>query len=256
MVALHSSAMAAPTKNRLYHAGPLGGGQSVVLDPESSHHLVRVLRLAAGEPLELFNGDGRRFPARLTGVDPRAALVELSEPFVADTESPLSISLAQALPGGDKMDWVIEKAVELGVCAIQPLFSSRSVLKLDAARAARRLSHWQRVVIAACMQCGRDRLPVLHPPMALGTWLTQGVGDEAAGRWLLSPGGPQGLPSAPESARSVWLLVGPEGGFSDPEEAQAIDCGWQPVRLGPRILRTETAALAAVAALQARFGDF
>lgn len=248
--------MAAPTKNRLFHAGPLAAGQCLSLDADASHHLVRVLRLAAGEALELFNGDGQRYPARLTQADPRAAVVALAEPLVASTESPLSISLAQALPGGDKMDWVIEKAVELGVGAIQPLFSSRSVLKLDAARAARRLVHWQRIIVAACMQCGRDRLPVLQAPLELSTWLGQGVDDTRASRWLLSPDATSGLPPLAEDTRAVWLLVGPEGGFSDAEEALAIARGWQAVRLGPRVLRTETAALAAIAALQTRFGDF
>jgi 16S rRNA (uracil1498-N3)-methyltransferase len=258
---------------RLFHSGPLAAGGPVRLDPESSHHALRVLRLQPGDRVELFDGSGARWPGRLVDTDPRGASVELGEPIEAATESPLSIGLAQALPSGDKMDWVVEKAVELGAVAIQPLFSRRSLLKLDGDRAAKRLAHWRRIALAACMQCGRDRVPDIAEPVALSRWLATaaplpapaggqpGTSAQAAQppaplRLVLSPRGRTGLSGIALSGGSAWLLAGPEGGLADEEEALALEAGWHPLRLGPRVLRTETAGLAAIAALQARFGDF
>lgn len=268
------SSSAAPT--RLFYPGPLPAGGLVRLDPEASHHALRVLRLQPGDPVELFDGSGARWPGRLADADARGASVEVGEPRFATTESPLAIGLAQALPSGDKMDWVIEKAVELGAVAIQPLFSRRSLVRLDGDRAAKRLAHWRRIALAACMQCGRDRIPTIGEPVALGRWLGQPAplpvaspsrADAATAapaaapapdplRLVLSPYGHGGLSDLGLPGRSAWLLAGPEGGFSEDEQALALSAGWQPLRLGPRVLRTETAGLAAIAALQARFGDF
>jgi 16S rRNA (uracil1498-N3)-methyltransferase len=248
-----------PTVHRLFHDGPLAAGEPLRLDPEASHHALRVLRLGPGDPVELFNGDGRRFPGQLLDSDARGASVLLAAPIDAGTESPLAIGLAQALPAGDKMDWVVEKAVELGVVAIQPLFSQKSLLRLDGARAERRLAHWRRVAVAACMQCGRDRLPLIAGPLPLSRWLADGTpplaGSAPDHRLLLSPRADATLAGLARPLGSAWLLAGPEGGFSADEDAGIRAAGWQGLRLGPRILRTETAGLAAVAALQARFGD-
>jgi 16S rRNA (uracil1498-N3)-methyltransferase len=266
--------MAAPSPNRLFQPGPLPAGGTVRLDAEASHHALRVLRLRAGDPVELFDGSGPRWRGHLLDADPRGASVALGEPTTAGTESPLSIGLAQALPAGDRMDWVVEKAVELGACAIQPLFSRRSLLRLDGPRAARRLEHWRRIAIAACMQCGRDRVPRVLEPVALGSWVAApgephvpppGSQDDpatvvataapAAARWMLSPDGADRIAGLAPAPRAAWLLVGPEGGLDDDEQARAVSAGWRGLRLGPRVLRTETAGLAALAALQARFGD-
>jgi 16S rRNA (uracil1498-N3)-methyltransferase len=271
--------MTASAPNRMFHAGPLAAGDMLRLDAPTSHHALRVLRLTQADPLELFNGDGLRYPARLLDLDPRGASVTLGDPVDAGTESPLRIGLAQALPAGDKMDWVVEKAVELGVSAIQPLYTQRSLLRLEGDRAERRLAHWRRIAVAACMQCGRDRLPSVSAPVPLLRWLAldpgrpsdapapagpkpSPVAPSAGGaapaplRLVLSPRGTGGLAGIDAAATTVWLLAGPEGGFTDDEDAAAVAAGWHPMRLGPRTLRTETAGLAALAALQARFGDY
>lgn len=275
--------MAAPTPARLFHPGPLAADGVARLDADASHHALRVLRLAAGDAIELFNGDGLRYPARLLDADPRGASVEIGIAYAAGTESPLAIGLAQALPAGDKMDWVVEKAVELGALAIQPLFSRKSLLRLDGARAERRLAHWRRIAIAACMQCGRDCVPTIAAPLPLADWLARAPsapaatgappGDAASAtplqpfghpadpctpvlRLVLSPRGDGALRALTAPLPPLWLLAGPEGGLADDEEAMALTAGWRPLRLGPRILRTETAGLAALSALQARLGDF
>jgi len=252
-------------KNRLFCAGPIAAGIPLRLDTDASHHATRVLRLAAGDEVELFDGTGLRWPARLGDADPKRTTVIPGDALDAGLESPLAVGLAQALPAGDKMDWVIEKAVELGVDAVQPLIARRSIVRLDAERAARRLEHWRRIAVAACMQCGRDRVPTVAPPLALERWLADGGGTESprprgAGgpplRLVLSPRGTSGLGTLAPAAAGLWLLAGPESGFDDNEVRAAETAGWQALRLGPRTLRAETAGLAALAAMQARFGDF
>jgi 16S rRNA (uracil1498-N3)-methyltransferase len=251
---------------RLFFAGPLAADTTIQLDNDASHHALRVLRLERGDLIELFNGDGLRYPATLLDTDARAASVQIGSPVEACTDSPLRLKLAQALPSGDKMDWVVEKAIELGVHSIQPLLSSRSILRLDASRTEKRLAHWRRIAIAACMQCGRDRVPEISAPVDLSRWLidrrrvAQQQADLSSADFMLSPRGSTLLreivnPSSLTPQSAICLLVGPEAGLSEQEESLAIECGWIPVRLGPRILRTETAGLAALAALQARFGD-
>jgi 16S rRNA (uracil1498-N3)-methyltransferase len=261
---------------RLFFAGPLSADTTIRLDTEASHHALRVLRLERDDVVELFNGDGLRYPATLLDTDARAASVKIGSPAQACTESPLPLSLAQALPSGDKMDWVVEKAIELGVHTIAPLMSSRSILRLDASRTEKRLAHWRRIAIAACMQCGRDRVPEISAPVDLARWLIDrrraatDDSDTSPPGFLLSPRGSTRLceiarpasittlsvtPSSVTPPSATWILVGPEAGLSEQEESLAIECGWQPLRLGPRILRTETAGLVALAALQARFGD-
>jgi 16S rRNA (uracil1498-N3)-methyltransferase len=253
--------MHAPSPRRLFHGGPLAAGGSVRLDAQASHHALRVLRLAAGDTLELFNGDGMRYPACLLDADARGASASVGEPVATATESPLPVGLAQAVPAGDKMDWVVEKAVELGAVAIQPLYSRRSLLRLDGAREAKRLEHWRRIAVAACMQCGRDRLPAIGTPMELGRWLSgDAAGDAAypppgALRLVRSPRGAGTLAAVVPPLPAAWLLAGPEAGLAPEEESAALAAGWRSMRLGPRTLRAETAGLAAIAALQARLGD-
>jgi 16S rRNA (uracil1498-N3)-methyltransferase len=267
--ALHCAAMPAPSPNRLFQTGPLPDGGTVRLDADASHHALRVLRLRAGDAVELFDGSGPRWPGRLLDEDPRGASVALDAPVRAGTESPIALGLAQALPAGDRMDWVVEKAVELGATAIQPLFSRRSLVRLDAARAAKRLVHWRRVAVAACMQCGRDRVPAVLEPVQLDRWVVDpgdpgdpgspraaaAHGASAPARWLLSPHDGAAIGALGPAPAAAWLLVGPEGGLDDDEDGRARAAGWRPLRLGPRVLRTETAGLAALAVLQARFGD-
>lgn len=241
---------------RLYLPGPLRPGTTAVLEKEQSHHLVRVLRLRTGDPLQLFDGAGGRHAAALAQADARRCTVLVGEAEAGVPESPLRVTLAQCISAGEKMDWTIEKAVELGVSAIAPLQSARSVVRLDADRARRRAEHWQRLLVAACMQCGRDTLPQLHPVDTLENWLSRAQPD--AHRIVLAPGASSSigdLPLPEVEVRGLQLLVGPEGGLAPDELQRAIAGGLTPVSMGPRILRTETAGLAALAVLQARLGD-
>ena len=227
------------------------------LDAQRSHHLVRVLRLQAGASLECFDGRGGRFEATLAVADPRACAVRIGTRLASNTESPLRVTLLQCLCASERMDWTIEKAVELGVTAIRPLSSARSPLRLAAARAQRRREHWQRLIEAACMQCGRDVLPQLHELQALDRWLADSRRPQGALSLALAPDATRGLREmsfGPE--REIELLVGPESGLDAHELEVARRAGFTAVRLGPRTLRTETAGVAALAALQALAGDF
>lgn len=233
------------------------GDEPVRLDAARSHHLVRVLRLQAGAALECFDGRGARFEARLERADPRGCTIRIGTRVSSDTESALRVTLLQCVSGSERMDWTIEKAVELGVHDIRPLLSAHSPQRLDAERAKRRREHWQRLVEAACMQCGRDVLPEVHEPRPLERWLAGSARPAGATSIMLLPGAGRTLHDVPLDAEgAVELLVGPEAGFAEREASRAIDAGFRPIRLGPRILRTETAGLAALAAIQALAGDF
>jgi 16S rRNA (uracil1498-N3)-methyltransferase len=235
--------LSAKSGARFHVQGKLGNGSEVRLHADAAHHAVRVLRLAVGEPVVVFDGLGGEFEARITRID--------------RGDSPLHIRLVQGLSSGDRMDITLQKAVELGVAAIQPVATERSVVKLKDERAQRRAEHWQNLVISACEQCGRNRVPEVSPLMSLPDWLAQldmpAPDDEA--RLLLSPAATVRLKALSPAPR-MTLLVGPEGGLSPAEAQLAQSRGFKPVRLGPRILRTETAALAALSAIQALWGDF
>lgn len=231
--------------------------EPVRLDARRSHHLVRVLRLQAGAQLECFDGRGGRFDGRLEHADPRGCTVCIGARIASDTESRLRVTLLQCASGSERMDWTIEKAVELGVAAIRPLLSARSPQRLDTERSQRRREHWLRLIEAACMQCGRDVLPELHETQPLERWLAQSARPVGGIPLMLSPGAGHGLrETALDSATEIELLVGPESGLVEREVESALAAGFRAVRLGPRTLRTETAGLAALAALQALAGDF
>lgn len=240
---------------RLHLPGPLAAGARRALERDQAHYLCRVLRLAPGDTLEVVNGEGARHAAELLDADPRHGAVRVGAALPSGAESPLRITLGQCLSAGEKMDWTIEKAVELGVAAVVPLTSGRSVVRLDAERARKRAEHWRRIVTAACLQCGRDHFPSVADATALRDWIDT---PATALRLALVPGAPLRLrdvtlPSDPPMA--IDLLVGPESGLSDEEVTLAVARGFLAVSLGPRVLRTETAGLAAIAALQARLGD-
>jgi 16S rRNA (uracil1498-N3)-methyltransferase len=242
---------------RFHFHGKLGNGSEVRLHPDAAHHAVRVLRLAVGEPVVVFDGLGGEFEARITRIDRGDVSVKTGAHLDIERESRLHVRLVQGLSSGDRMDITVQKAVELGVAAIQPVATERSVVKLKDERAQRRVEHWQNLVIAACEQCGRNRVPEVAAVLGLPEWLAQiempAPADEA--RLLLSPGAAQSLRELAPVAR-MTLLVGPEGGLSRVETQLAQSRGFMPVRLGPRILRTETAALATLSAIQALWGDF
>jgi 16S rRNA (uracil1498-N3)-methyltransferase len=240
---------------RFHVAPPLATGMQVQLPDAVSHH-VRVLRLTVGDRISLCDGTGGDYSARLDAVDRNVASAVIDEHFERECESPVAVDLAQAMSSGDRMDYTIQKAVELGAVAIQPIAAARSVVHLSGERAERRVAHWQALAIAACEQCGRNRIPTVHEILPLANWLD--TRDDAIGaRLLLSPRAELSLKNVqPKLDRAVALLAGPEGGFTDAEEQQAIRAGFVAIRLGPRVLRTESAAAAAIAAMQTLWGDF
>jgi 16S rRNA (uracil1498-N3)-methyltransferase len=240
---------------RLYVPAELQPGSACALPAAQAHHAARVLRLKAGDAVILFNGDGGEYAAIITRASRDGVVVEVAARREADREAPLAVTLAQSLSSADRMDYTLQKAVELGVAAIQPLSSARSVVQLDAPRAERRLAHWRTVVTAACEQSGRNRVPPVAPVTRLPAWLARGVPDRALAL-LLSPRAGTRLRDLPRPAGGVLLLAGPEGGYAPQEEDAAQSAGYTPVRLGPRVLRTETAAVAALAAMQTLWGDF
>lgn len=227
-------------------------GATVALPEQVRGHLQRVLRLAAGDPVVLFNGDGHDYPAELAGAGNGLAARVLRRDPPAAGEAGLELVLVQALARGEKMDWIIQKATELGVVRIVPVLTARSEVRLAGERLDRRLAHWRRVAASACEQCGRARLPDIDPPLPL-----HGVAAAAlAGqRLVLHPGTGEGLPVA-ATGGSVAVAVGPEGGFDAVELDLLLRTGWRPVGLGERVLRTETAGLVAGAALLALAGEF
>lgn len=229
-------------------------GRTLELPDEVAHHALRVLRLRVGDTIVLFDGSGGEYRASLQDVGRRASVrIETFDPV--DRESPLEVMLAQSLPAGDKMDWVIQKAVELGVRAILPLITERSVVRLAGERADKRAAHLRGVARSACEQCGRTVCPAVEGIASLSDFLAAGVADGML-RLVLSPGSGSKLASLAPPAQGVALLVGPEGGWSEAEMAAIRACGWRELTLGPRILRSETAGLAGLAALQACWGDF
>jgi 16S rRNA (uracil1498-N3)-methyltransferase len=237
---------------RLFVDADLAAGERVVLPDEVAHHAVTVLRLRQDEPVVLFNGRGGEYEARLH-IAGRSAQAELGQHRALERESPLAITLVQGISSADRMDFTVQKAVELGVAAIHPVLTSRSVVRLSGDRGEKKLTHWQRIVVAACEQSGRNRIPQVVPPCPLPDYCGR-PGDGL--KLLLSPAAPARLVDAARGVTSLSLAVGPEAGFSDEEEGLLERAGYLPVRLGPRTLRTETAGLAALAALNALAGDF
>ena len=241
---------------RMYFPGELAPGRACALPPAQAHHAARVLRLQAGDAVTLFNGDGAEYAGVLEHARRESVSVRVLERRHVERESALEVTLGQALSSGERMDYTVQKAVELGVAAVQPLATGRSVVRLSSERADKRQAHWKSIAIAACEQCGRNRVPPIAPVATLGAWLSQSTRDDGTARLLLAPGAVTRLGEVPRPPGAVTLLAGPEGGFTPEEEAAAKRGGFTPVRLGPRVLRTETAAVAALAAMQALWGDF
>jgi 16S rRNA (uracil1498-N3)-methyltransferase len=237
---------------RFYCPQPLVVGDTIALPDAVAHH-AWVVRLLAGAELTLFNGDGGEYLAELAAVEKKSATARILAHAARDRELPYEITLAQALPEAAKMDWIIEKAVEMGVAAIQPLAAQRCVVRLSAERAEKRQAHWQAVIVAASEQSGRNRLARLAPLDSFSGWIAQ---NDMHKRVLLTPRASQPLAAwaRHQPPQALTLLVGPEGGFSAEEEDAAIAQGAIAVSMGPRVLRTETAALAAVAMLAGIWG--
>lgn len=237
--------------SRFYTGQALAEGASISLDGETAHYIARVLRLGPGAALILFNGDGSEYHALLEDVDKKQVRVKLGHAEHPQRESPLRITLGQGISRGERMDFVLQKSVELGVSAITPLWTSRSQVRLSGARLDKRLSHWRGIVRSACEQSGRVVLPDLNNSCTLSDWCREA--NETC-RVVLDPQATLTLGKLPP-ADNVCVLIGPEGGLDAEEIAIAETAGFQRVSLGPRVLRTETAALAILAALQTLWGD-
>lgn len=237
---------------RVHVEEPLAAGRACVVGGPAVNHISRVLRLREGDALTLFDGRGGEYGARITTFRKDTVQVDVQEHRPIERESALDLTLVQGVSRGERMDWVMQKATELGVRRIVPVLTERTVVRLDERQGERKVQHWRGIVISACEQCGRNRVPEVAPPLGFHETL-RGLDSEAT-RILLSPVGTLRARDLMRPSK-VTLLIGPEGGLSDNEEYAAVTAGFQQVQLGPRILRTETAALAALAALQHAFGD-
>jgi 16S rRNA (uracil1498-N3)-methyltransferase len=238
---------------RVYVDSPLSTGARCQLEGSAGNHITRVLRLRNGDELTVFDGRGGEYAARVDSIRRDVVIVDVREHRAIERESSLQITLAQGVSRGERMDLVIQKATELGVHRIVPVLTERSVVKLDATQAERKQQHWRGIVIAACEQCGRNTLPSLDAPSNLYDFLRNAPATST--RLLLSPEGTT-RPRGVSAASALTLLIGPEGGLSENEQEAAVSAGFERVLLGPRILRTETAAIAALAVLQGVLGDF
>ncbi|WP_034944676.1 16S rRNA (uracil(1498)-N(3))-methyltransferase [Erwinia oleae] len=237
---------------RIFHPETLPSGGEIDLSDEAANHVGRVLRMGVGQALELFDGSNLTFPAEIVQADKKKVRVAVKESRQDDRESPLHLHLGQVMSRGEKMEFTIQKAVELGVNVITPLFSERCGVKLDAERLAKKIHQWQKIVIAACEQCGRNRIPQVREAMSLEAWCAE---QEAGLKLNLHPRASQSINTLPLPVERVRLLIGPEGGLSADEIAMTSRYGFTDILLGPRVLRTETTALTAITALQVRFGD-
>lgn len=240
---------------RFYCPSSLPQSGSFDLPPDAAHHASRVLRLREGDAVEIFDGSGNERSGVIAELSGKHVVIGELTVTNSGRESPLPTLLAQSLLSSEKMDWVIQKATELGVNEIQPLATERSVARLSSERAEKRLEHWQQVAISACEQCGRNVLPAIHAPLDIMVWLKQ-MQESTDAKFILLPQGATSLREQPKPQSRAALLIGAEGGFASAESETALHCGFTPIRMGARVLRTETAAIAGLAALQTLWGDF
>lgn len=239
---------------RLYLPKPLVCGQTVVIDDKAAHHIIHVLRLRTGTAVHVFDGLGREHEATLKEARRSGASIEIGAPATPVAEPSLTVILAQGIARNDRMDFILQKAVELGIGSIQPLWMQRSQLRLKGERLEKRMQRWQGIIISACEQCGRATLPGLSPPADFADWIRTRPGG--AMQLMLQPDSEDSLKDMAAPQDRVMLLVGPEGGLTEEEQTLARHTGFSGTRLGPRVLRTETAALAALAGIQSLWGDF
>ncbi|MFO1415163.1 MAG: 16S rRNA (uracil(1498)-N(3))-methyltransferase [Burkholderiales bacterium] len=244
--------MGAPRFHVSLPLAPDDAGREIALPEAAAHHALRVLRLAAGDPLVLFTGAGGEFAATLARADKRSAWARLDAFSAVERESPVAVTLVQALPASDTMDFVVRKAVEMGATAIVPVTSERSARLPAGERGDKRVAHWRQVAVAACEQCGRNRVPEVTAPQPLFTWLAGRAGRPGI---LLAPEAAAGLPSLAPPDGALDVLIGPEGGWTADEVGRAQQAGIAPVRMGARVLRTETAGIAALAGVNMLWGD-
>ncbi|MEX5412293.1 16S rRNA (uracil(1498)-N(3))-methyltransferase [Atlantibacter hermannii] len=237
---------------RIYHPELLSSDLEIALSDDAANHVGRVLRMGPGHQLQLFDGSNQVFDARITHADKKSVRVQVLSATEDNRESPLHLHLGQVMSRGEKMEFTIQKSIELGVNVITPLFSERCGVKLDAERLNKKIQQWQKIAIAACEQCGRNRIPEIRPAMDLEDWCAEP--DEGL-KLNLHPRASQSINTLPLPVQRVRLLIGPEGGLSADEIAMTAQHQFTDILLGPRVLRTETTALTAITALQVRFGD-
>lgn len=238
---------------RVFIDADLQSGQRLTVEGSAGNHIVRVLRLRVGDTLTLFNGRGGEYGGRIVEMRRDTVQVSVLEHRDDERESPFHLTLAQGISRGERMDWVVQKATELGVSRIAPLFTERSMVRLDEKQAARKVQHWRAIAIAACEQSGRNQVPGIETPTGLYDMLEQRTKSGAA--LILSPGAALRISDVPAPGAGATVLIGPEGGLAEVEQETALRSGFTPVRLGPRVLRTETAAVCALTLLQQKFGD-
>ncbi|MDJ0748329.1 MAG: 16S rRNA (uracil(1498)-N(3))-methyltransferase [Woeseiaceae bacterium] len=241
-------------KTRLFVSGDLINGGTLELDGDRARYLARVLRLRPGDEVRVFNGEGPECSARIEAITKHGVSLRVGRSHETNTESPLRVHLVQGISRGERMDFVIQKATELGVKRITPVLTEYGVVKLDSKRAGKRREHWQGVAESACEQSGRVRVPLIDTPVSLNAWFGSQPAEVDA-QLILRPGAGTPLAAIEAPSTKVCVLIGPEGGFSNTEYDDADIAGFSPVSLGPRILRTETAAIAALSVLQSKWGD-
>ncbi|MFZ4835587.1 16S rRNA (uracil(1498)-N(3))-methyltransferase [Rouxiella sp. Mn2063] len=237
---------------RIYHPEPLTDFSELSLSEDAANHVGRVLRMQPGQLLQLFDGSNQVFAATITQVDKKSVRVKLAAGEISDNESPLNLHLGQVMSRGEKMEFTIQKSIELGVNTITPLLSERCGVKLDGERLSKKLQQWQKIAVAACEQCGRNRVPEIREVMSLEQWCAE---QDDSLKLNLHPRASHSINTLPLPVTDVRLLIGPEGGLSADEIAMTTGYGFTDILLGPRVLRTETTALTAITALQVRFGD-
>lgn len=237
---------------RIYHPEPVTAGHEITLSDDAANHVGRVLRMGKGQAIQLFDGSNQVFEAEITQADKKSVRVNVLNAELDDRESPLHIHLGQVMSRGEKMEFTIQKSIELGVSLITPLFSERCGVKLDAERLNKKLQQWQKIAIAACEQSGRNVVPEIRPAMDLEAWCAE---EERGLKLNLHPRASASINTLPLPVERVRLLIGPEGGLSAEEIAMTARYQFTDILLGPRVLRTETTALTAITALQVRFGD-
>jgi 16S rRNA (uracil1498-N3)-methyltransferase len=243
-------------QNRFYHSENLELKRVIELVAQTHIHATKVLRLKVGNQFALFNGDGFDYVAKVIEISKHKTSVEIIDKYEFNHESPLKITLAQGLAAGDKMDWIIQKAVELGIHTIQPLLTERSIIKLDRERADKKLEHWKAIAISACEQTGRNTIPDILCPIQLNQWLSEETLKPNNLKLILTPSKAQNINHIDKPTNSILFMVGPEGGFSEKEMTLALNQAFIPVNFGQRILRTETASIVALSILQNLWGDF
>jgi 16S rRNA (uracil1498-N3)-methyltransferase len=243
--------------NRFYHSKPLSINQAVILDDFSGHHALKVLRVRLNDDLVLFNGDGYDYKGRVTEINKKEIEITILTSAKKNRESPLKICLIQSLSSNEKMDWIIQKATELGAYEIQPIFSERSIIKISQDRIIKKLAHWKQVSISACEQCYRTEVPQIHQPKKFMDYLNNTSFEDNALRLILAPSARINANIFPtKEPNKVYVLIGPEGGFDKKEIQLANSLNFEAINLGPRILRTETAPLSILSILQYKYGDF